>query len=200
MQKVNIILAFLALQLLQPVFPQDEKPRFYSVALVPQYLFVSGLRVDFEYNINKNNWIQFAPQVYQNESSGRLINSKYRSVNGTGCMVSHKIFLYKERNSPEGAYFSYGLGYNYFDLISVNQQTNLTSTLRVDALSSDITMGYQFIASQRLLFDIYWGLGTKYSFITHISGIGTETYNATVYDFDYSGNRFVGGFRIGFIF
>ena len=180
---------------------ETTRPRSKVMSFVPQYLINNGIRVDYEIKIKNNNWIQLCPQFYLTEKGSHTNNNTdYNEVAGVGVFAYHKIYL-SNSDSPFGSYFSYGFAYNYFniDFDETNNAVTTTESAQINKFGADLIIGYQTVVSQRIIIDIYTGVGGRYSDYKY-SGTTRPKYNDTYWDYGYTGNLLHLGFRIGFYF
>lgn len=196
--KAFVILMLLIIPALKA---QTDSSRFKVMSFVPQYLINNGIRIDYEVRIKNNSWIQFCPQFYLTEKGSRYNNGdNYNEVAGVGMFAYHKIYLNKS-NSPFGAYFSYGVTYNFFsiDFDEITNSITTSENAEINKIGADLLIGFQTTVSQRIVLDIYTGLGGRYSEYKY-SGNTKPKYNDTYWDYGYTGNLMHLGFRIGISF
>jgi len=198
-------------------FYSQDTNRTVIISGVPQYVINHGLRVDFEKKLpNMRQWIVVSPQYYMGWVDGNRSNfdspepnTQGDSLFGFGLDLTHKIFLV-ERSKPVGGYFAYGityqhfsLGYSEFDWVSYDEfgQTyydyKLTDfTDKINKFGVNAFIGIQGILVDYIVYDIYVGLGARYSHIN--AGLaGAREYNATYWDYGYSGPLLLLGARLG---
>lgn len=177
--------------------------------IVPHYLVFDGMRIDYELKIKNNHWIQLCPQFYfkeNNSSSDDNIspisitnnntNTSLRRLFGVGLDAYHKIYLGISYRQP-GAFISYGASANYFEIEYADEgNVSQTSTSSFSKIGGDVIIGYDLGFKKNLIiFGIYTGLGYRYSF-TNNSQI-KKNFTRSMYDYAYSGNIFLIGFRFG---
>ena len=196
---MRIKLAVILAGICAAAFSQADRTYYKSIAVVPQYACIGGMRFDYEYNLIKSHWIQVCPQVFYHDATDGVFTSGYMSLKGAGLHVYHKMFLRKETPGC-GPYMSYGIGYNTFNMTDIYNDEGLDENCitRIDAVTSNMLMGYQAVAFNKVIFDFYWGMGNRYSVRTYL--LGHNSFNTTANDFGFSGNRFIMGFRMGFLF
>jgi opacity protein-like surface antigen len=199
--KRNVIAFVFTMLLIISSYAQTDSSRFKVMSFVPQYLINNGIRVDYEIRIKNSSWIQLCPQFYLTERGSQYNSgSDYKEVAGAGLFAYHKVYLNKS-NSPFGAYFSYGLTYNFFniDFDETNNSVTTTESAQINKFGADLLIGFQTTVSQRIVLDIYTGVGGRYSEYKY-SGTTRPKYNDTYWDYGYTGNLMHLGFRIGIYF
>ncbi len=183
-----------------------------AISIVPQYAFISGIRVDYERKLKREDkWILFAPQLYLKTNS----NYDYDELTGVGMNVYYKMFLAQSRKkngnglSRTNVYFSVGPTYQHFRINSIEQfpveftEEGITYirfetgeyTTRINKFGGNANFGLQFTFGQFLL-DIYGGIGIRYALDSN--GGMINYFNDDWLDFGYSGILLDGGVRLGF--
>lgn len=195
----------------------QEESRSVIISGVPQYVINRGLRIDFEKKLPMNRqWLILSPQYYMGWVDRTSDNFQTQnpttdgdSLFGFGLDISHKIFLV-QRDLPKGGYFSYGLSFNHFTLgykefswvevkenglvFQVNKLTEFKDV--INKFGFNTTIGIQGILVDYIIYDLYIGLGARYSFIQQ--GLpGSRDYNQYYWDYGYSGPLLLLGARIG---
>lgn len=181
--------------------PEEKLKPSGIISFVPQYFFINGLRLDYDWAITSNHWIQMAPVFfYKNSpSDGALATTRYNNQRGGGLHVYHR-FYPAEGFAAKKIYLAYGPMYHYNKL----QYGNRSETDRPERYTAihktgfDILLGFNTLLSDNMIFDLYVGLGMRHSFI-HSDAANPEKFNNSYIDFGYSGNVLLMGLRIGFV-
>lgn len=164
---------------------------------VPINSFHNGLRFDYERQLRlETNWIVFSPQVYfgQDQRESTSIKNSYDAVYGGGIEVYHKHF--HDNRAPMGAYVMYGAKYNYFWVSFPSSEGSLPISESINRIGANIQLGVQYGNLNYFIFDIYMGLGVRYSFIEpHDNEV--KNYSDAWWDYGYRGVLLTGGVRIG---
>ncbi len=103
------------------------------ISTVPQYMFISGMRVDIEKRIgHSDQWLLVGPHIYLREKNPNYDNYYYDNYDdygyyydddelydmmaGYGITCYHKIFMgfLEEETSYSGTYLAYGLSFQNF--------------------------------------------------------------------------------------
>lgn len=191
------------------------------VSISPQHLIQSGLRFELEPHLHEQHWLTIAPTIYLNHSGVNYYNSDYKDqrdnssydkLTGIGIDIQHKMFLVDLYN-PSGPYFSYGFGYNHFCLEyeeyvfynttydGLNVITNGLQDVRhhIDRIGASILLGYTYPSERIIMFDLYIGVGLRYS-IQNINYDSQRSYDGSCVSFGYSGTLPLAGFKCGFVF
>ncbi len=200
------ILIFILLLSIHPLQAQDEIAQdgidyYRSITLVPQYLFINGIRIDFERRIKNRHWLQVCPQIYLRENSLGIFSASYDKLVGAGVLLYHKIYLNQEIDKQHGLYFSYGGGYNYYSLTYSYGSPKTTGKTEINAISGHMIVGLQMVIHERILLDIFTGLSHTYSF-KDLDKNNTKSYkfNSSSVDYGYSGSSLLLGVKLGFLF
>ena len=209
---------YLLAQTSDTTLTQRATPR-NVIAIVPQYAFYNGFRIDYERNIkHSDNWIVMAPQFYIDNDPRYYYSTSYESLAGIGINLYYKSIVYKSarrnRNndlSRHALYVSAGPNFQYFNLKNTEEVARAFTDngityfqfvvedvekkiYRVGAIAN---MGWQ-MAFDRFLLDLYLGVAFKYSMDEN--GKMIESDYADWVDPAYSGILLDGGLRIGLFF
>jgi hypothetical protein len=185
-----------------------------KIAIVPHILIFNGIRVDFEKKIAANKSVVFAPQIYlrerKEEDESKINNENYfKTLYGAGFDIYQKHFLKSEMFT--NCYFAYGLSYNYFyinfhektwveyiennlqvihyDIVEINEQIHRGGTNFIIGIDSDINKTFYF--------DIYIGLGLKYSYSIVKDNYISKKFDNFMTNYAYTGTVFTSGLKIG---
>ena len=166
-----------------------------AFSLSPLYTLENGFRIDFEFRVAKNQWVVIAPQYYiaKDKQSIFFDNDLQIDLEGYGFDLYHKIIL-KTEPTITGPYAAYGIRYNNFNYKynRSGQNYDVTNT----RYGFNVMFGYQGAVNNKLLLDVYTGCGLQVSNLK-----GDDTYTTSNSDFfmnyNYSGPRFLLGFKIG---
>lgn len=195
----------------------QDSTRTLIISGVPQYIINHGLRIDIEKRLpNIRQWLIISPQFYmgwvdrnRTDFNSSKPGTDGDSLFGFGMNLTHKIFLI-DRTKPVGGYFSYGvtyqrfsLGYSEYDWVPYDEfgQTYYEYKLAdftdiINKFGLNTCIGIQGILVDYIVYDIYIGLGARYSHIK--SGMpGAREYNQYYWDYAYSGPLLLLGARIG---
>lgn len=186
-----------------------DKEKTFSLGIVPQYAIINGIRADFDLEIkNKpNHRFVLSPLIFISTKSNLAWD--YNSMVGAGLELQHKIFLKYEPNK-KGVYFAYGPTFNYFSVTDegltakqfIDNGGNYIGlvedemTTGIYKLGGNFILGIQYVISDFLYIDPYFGIGFRFSFDDTTTGLHTY-YNDWWGDMGYSGTLMVGGIRIG---
>ncbi len=184
-----------------------------AVFILPQYVAVSGIRVDYEFKLGSGqHWIVMAPQFYSEQNG----YESYDSFKGLGLNAYFKKFLsHSVRMNDNGlhrtnVYFATGPVFQKFWMQSTEEvpeeyldngityiRYNLsevkTGIFRT-GLNADF--GVQYIYD-RFSIDLYGGVGVRVAFDKN--GDIMDFFNEQWIDFGYTGFLLNGGIRFGFM-
>ncbi len=211
----TVAFAFIILVSFSNLFAQEE-PSFKReeiISIVPQYVFQSGIRVDYEFTLknNRNSWLQLSPELYINTNGNDISNTDYKNMRGIGCEIHHKYFI-QEPNDRYGFYFAYGGGLQFY---SIKRSENVTynfnengaayiSYTRKDVSTSinkvllNFIVGKKIVRYKPFIMDYYMGVGFRYSMDKNLEIM--ERFNDSWFDQAYSGSLLVAGLKLGFAF
>ncbi|MDX2195921.1 MAG: hypothetical protein NW207_05845 [Cytophagales bacterium] len=115
MNKIISTIIFAWICITQLLHAQDST-RKWSIAILPQHVIISGLRLDLEKRFNNSiHAINIANQLYLGKK-----NDGREDLLGAGIEISHKVLIDKTKSKVEGSravdfFFSYGPAYHYFE-------------------------------------------------------------------------------------
>lgn len=189
------------------------------IYFVPQYLFIDGTRMEFEYRKNPSHAFLFSGTVYTGAlSESSLLGDSDDKWFGANAEVLHKIYLadalpqtYKYSNQiylAHGPYYQHATvtykGYGWkpstIDDLNVLQYQEGEQTLTIDKIGYSAILGVQIVTESRLTIDLYTGLGFRHSFTKKTAPDDNKTYNDTWLTPAYSGNILLLGIKIGVAF
>lgn len=199
---------------------QETKSENLIAFINPQYLLINGIRFDIEFRKPESNkWWVISPYYYSDGSSNSILSSnwnpdlelnEYENMYGAGLGVARKMFL-KSSPTANGVYAMVRFTYNYFNIKGDNlayvqttdsdglqyyQIQDLEYTININSYQGSVILGKQFNPFSKFYFDLYMGLGLKYSTHESPEKVAT-TFNRGMIDYGYSGTQFIGGFRFG---
>lgn len=190
----------------QVTIDKDLKWEF-AIGLVPQYAIVSGMRLDFDMKIKRNQYLTVAPQLYYNENYTMFYPDK-TDMRGLGLNLNYR-FLYSKTDNPQGPYIGFGLVYKYFDLTYLAEtwtyEYHLSNTFYAEdyienntefnQFGYDLLIGYQG-TYDRFFYDFYLGWGFRISDFDK-DNTDEDYWGETIFDPGYSGFLPTIGFRAG---
>lgn len=183
-----------------------------AVLIVPQYAAISGIRIDYERNLNSGNkWITISPQLYLDKNG----YNNFDQFTGFGMNVYYKLYLsHSEKKNTNGlsrttVYFSVGPTFQHFNLESTEEvpyesvELGITYiryasgevTSKINKFGATANFGLQF-TFERFIIDFYGGIGLRYS--VDENGDMVKYFNDDWVDLGYSGILLDGGVRLGF--
>lgn len=184
-----------------------------AVFLAPQYVAISGIRVDYERKLRKGHqWIVIAPQYYSDQNG----YEDFDSFTGYGINMYFKRFLsHSVRVNDNGlprtnVYFATGPAFQNFAMRSTEEvpeefidngvtyirysQNEVKTRIYKTGLNADF--GVQII-TDRFSIDFYGGVGLRLAFDEN--GEIMDYFNEYWIDFGYTGFLLNGGIRLGFM-
>lgn len=207
-----LILAIFSTSFGQADEPTDQFDGFKNtLAIVPQYAAISGIRIDYERKFKGgNHWLLVSPQVYVDNSP----YFEYDQLTGFGMNIYYKYFLhYSNQKNSNGmsrttVYCAAGPTYQRYKLKGPEQvpfeftENGVTyiGFKTVDGATvyrkygGNVNFGLQF-AFERFLLDLYAGIGIRYTIDEN--GNMAEIFNDGWLDIAYSGILLDGGVRLG---
>jgi len=195
----------------------------FTVAVQPLQIFNWGIRHDFEFRLDKGpGWLQFGTTFYyaplfENDDYPRyydgydygyngygILRESFSGLKGGGLDVNYKRFV----NPARTVYFATGLAYARFnvkyvglswkDFIEDGLQYHTFETgyhtQAINRWGINAYFGHQPGFRRSFIFDMFWGLGWRYSF----SDANKPSMNRNIFSYGYTGIVFLTGVRIGF--
>jgi hypothetical protein len=209
------------------VGPEAEKaPRRFAIAVRPFQLINSGLKLDFEMELNTpGQWLQLSLSGYNKTqdditkyngdyyyydysrgSSNFLSNfDDFDKFSGFGVGVA-----YKNMFSNSGWYWNMGLNYSYYNVnysgwgyhlfyedgIEFYEYDLRPEESSYHKIGFNVQLGKHFALTRNLFLDGFVGLGYERTFV---EGFRSSRFERGMLSFGYSGLFFSGGFRIGWM-
>jgi hypothetical protein len=179
---------------------EDDKPVYRStINFLPLYMFVEGLRIDYDRSITRNHWIQAGPVIFLNDNQHRSLLYDYPTrQQGVGLHLYHR--YYPGRGFGETPYYiSYG-GVWHYNNMSYEEPIDGFRTpvkTKLHRGGPDVIIGISGKIGGRLVIDLYTGMGLRFV------SFSSDTDDS--YRFDevqimpgYAGTVFLMGIRLGF--
>ncbi|MDR3329540.1 MAG: hypothetical protein LBS63_05500 [Prevotellaceae bacterium] len=178
-----------------------------GMALVPQAIFYDGLRVDVQPYLTPQHQLVIAPQFYYAKQPSSLYSEKISKLQGVGLELDYRVFP----NKGKTLYCAAGLNYNYYraEYMSVGMyQTGTENGLplyeygealneqTINRVGASVMMGLQVGTLYGFFFDLYAGMGFRYS------AVGKKfddsiSFDNGMWDVGYTGTYLVLGFKLG---
>lgn len=197
----KILFIFLISILLSLKLNAQEQNYKNTISFVPSYLINSGIRLDYERTINRSNHLVLGSQFYYRdivaEETLGFRGIDEGKLRGAGLEVNYKHLLLPELKIYDNAYYSVGLSYQFFKL--ENTESSIERSIGLHKAGTHFIIGYQLQSSSRVVFDIYSGLGFRYTFDGKSENNMTNTFNDYSWNFGYSGPVFMIGIKIGIL-
>jgi len=183
----------------------DEPEKNYRgmISILPLYMTVNGLRLDLDYSLNRNHWIQAAPVFFLGDNSNDktfLSHNDFLQQRGGGLHLYHRYYP-GDGFGYNNVYVSYGAMWHYNNL-TYNETLSGRSFERYTAINkvgADLIMGLYFLAADWICMDFYTGMGIRYSSFQS-DAVKTKKFNSSHMEPGFSGTIFIIGMRIGFTF
>ena len=193
----------------------------WSLKLTPQHLVLSGLWLEAEQTRagHPSQTFTLAPQLYWGPTGRpdvqftRNTFNHDESVRGAGLQVQHRFYLTKaafQHAFPTGFYLGYSPQVQFFRLnFARNEWHEETSPYGLPILvyggiryhetvvryGVAAQAGYQFPLSERVLLDVYAGVGVRKSH--YWSEFAESQYQSGPSDYAHEGVYFPAGFKLG---
>lgn len=188
------------------LMPEDMEYRF-GIGFVPQYAIVSGMRLDFDFKVARNQYLTLAPQLYYNKNYTMWYPDE-TDMKGVGANLNYR-YLFTRKESPDGPYLGFGLVYKYFDVSYFGdvwydyiENGNVVQRQEFDEINREFNQGgYDLLIGyegtyERFFFDVYVGWGFRLSDFDD-SDTEDDFWGETIFDPGYSGFLPTIGFRAG---
>jgi hypothetical protein len=208
-----IVLLFLACFTQIVVLNAQTKEFHFMIKGEPLYLINNGLCIDIEKRLgNSTKWLMVSPQFYvnyDNKDNDGFGRDNYRSLIGAGLDLTFKNFA-APRGFLSTIYFGYGATWKYYD-VKLSRETWIMTeeeglniympgtkvfNEKINKFGINAIVGMQNRMLKGVFFDIYTGLGIRYS--TYESpGEADVKFTRGVWDLGYTGISLIGGVKIG---
>jgi hypothetical protein len=185
---------------------QNQEPTTHyraMVSILPLYLTVNALRLDLDYSINRNHWIQAAPIFFLSDNTNNnnlLASHDFMQQRGAGLHLYHRYYP-GEGFGYNNVYISYGAMWHYNNL-TYNETISGRPVERFSAINkvgADLIMGLYFLAADWICLDFYTGMGLRYASFNSDAEKPLK-FNDSHLEPGFSGTIFIIGMRIGFTF
>lgn len=188
------------------VYAEDPKeqpiPAHYSggvISVLPTYMLVNGLRVDYDFALTPNHRIQLGPVLFFMDRQFDFNDN----IMGINRQTGAGLHLYQRYYPGDGfgntpVYIAYGGLWHYNHLtwnetIGINEFERYTTINRV---GGDVIIGLHVMAANVLMLDFYTGLGLRHS--TYKSDAQyPDFFRGTWFSPGFSGTLMILGVRIG---
>lgn len=180
------------------IYSTDSLPALIF-AVQPMYTAISGMRLDLDITLTKNHSLQLSPILfYNNNFSDFDISGKdFDQRRGTGLHLYHRYYP-GEGLGKSKFYISHGpmWHYNYINWEETIPGNNTEYYNSIHKLGWDVMIGRYFISTDRVMLDIYTGMGLRHS-ILETDAENTRKMNNNYWSPGYSGAILLIGFRLG---
>ena len=195
----------------------------HMLSLVPVPLFFNGFRIDYDYRLKDNLWLNVAPQFNYRRKADRP-DGQYKKVNmnapldaeenalpvytlnQTGFCLELNLRYYqpgtnRQADHTGGLYYAAGLGFEYNQSDRLNSEDTPYS-VNTTRIGTQIQIGYLCRMWPRATFDIYIGAAWRNA----INGFKNPEHEAIMmkdvqrsWTYQYNGIFAEAGIRIGFM-
>lgn len=189
---------------------QIDTSRTLFLSIVPQYLIIDGIRVDFDMKLKKyeRSWLQVCPQIYYSTENHFESVTDHKDLFGLGADINHRIYA-KSNFRYASFYLAYGPVLKYYTCISdyyrettvIENETEYIKYNKEDnryhifQTGFNVLLGLQIFTRKYLALDFYGGVGMRHSFLN--SKRIVDEFNKGILDYGYKGTLIVGGVRFG---
>lgn len=204
MKKYFLLIAF-CFSLLQL---QAQRDSSYSriISIVPQYVFVNGLRFDYDSKVSEKAWLQFSFEGFANERTEVMAAwcDEYNyDMAGLGLGFHYRYYLLTN-SQRVNTYIAPGITGNFFKTNNVlaNSDPEESSSTTIWRSELNLIVGQQYSIADKLTFDLFAGLGYRRSF-NHYSNESARrnfAFNDDMFSYGFTGNVMILGFRFGYKF
>ncbi len=186
-------------------------------SFTPQYILFEGLRFDIEKELRKNAWLDISTEIFlgRNTTDNQYEKERddyYSNLYGAGLGLNYKHFI--SSTTYGNSYFSVGPSYNFFymnyeEYIWQTQIVNGIEELhwelvdiseQIHRLSGTFLLGIETEMYERIYFDMYAGVGLRYSYPIINNNIIEYKYDDYMWSYGYSGTLALVGIRFGILY
>ncbi len=191
----------------------QTKEFHYMIKGEPLYLLNNGLCIDLEKRLgNSTKWLMVTPQLYvnyDNSNGDGMGRNNYLNLIGGGMDITFKNYA-----STEGflstVYTGFGATWKYYDVKLakdtwvLSEEDGLNVYMpgikkyneQINKFGINAILGMQNRILKGMFFDIYTGLGIRYS-MYHSADEPVYKFTRGIWDFGYTGISIIGGVRLG---
>jgi len=169
-----------------------------SLSVLP--LLKYGYELNYDRKIINQHWIRIAPIYYITQDYTRMtVLNELKFVQGYGLKLQHKYFPYSDTRSKIGLYLSYGPTFQHFYI-----ETNGKQTVKISKYGFDCAIGIRGVLADVFSLEFYGGLATNYlkddsDKTVDWRGVLSK-HRSLWFDYGTTGNYFVLGINLGFLF
>ena len=191
----------------------QTKEFHYMIKGEPLYLLNNGLCIDIEKRLgNSTKWLMVSPQFYvnyDNSNGDGMGRHNYLSLKGGGMDLTFKNYT-STKGFLSTVYVGYGATWKYYDVRLVKDTWVLSEedglniympgkkqyNEQINKFGVNAIIGMQNRILKGVFFDIYTGLGIRYS-TYNSADEPVYKFTSGIWDFGYTGISIIGGVRIG---
>ncbi|MDA3883517.1 MAG: hypothetical protein PF481_09550 [Bacteroidales bacterium] len=170
----------------------------YIWSIAPQFTAEHAMRIDLEKRLKNGSSVILAPRFYVKSGDSDEGTNDGKML-GLGGEVFHKIRI-TDLSNPIRGYITYGMLYNYYDVIQVDVEWVWDETLGVSTMigsdkekhtgvhkfGPDLAIGLEMEPIERFIIDMYAGVGARYSFVAYGDKEFINTHSS-IFDIGYTG-------------
>lgn len=193
----------------------DELHHF--VFMVPQYILINGLRLDYEYRHNKRHGFVLSGTAYVGTHLFALTFREEEKIGGSVELL-HKLYFFNKMPTfyefstqiylAHGPYYRQtNISYKQFswqnaemDGLEVLRYQDGEQSVEIEKLGYSVLIGVQLVTSSRFTLDFYTGVAFRSSTITKTSESDNRDYGEYWTSPGYSGQLLLMGCKLGVAF
>lgn len=182
-----------------------------AIMIVPQYFSRNGIRIDYEFRMNRNS-IDIGSIFYMDKSSEDVlfIDNNYRSMIGVGLDVAYKINL----RNPNKIFVPYsaingGLNWKQYNTDGETWDNYLKThityfegvrDINIYKMELDLLLGFQITPHPRFIIDVSGGVGGKYYIADSYQDFVKDDFGEYILSLAYTGITPAFNLKFGFKF
>ncbi len=188
-----------------------------KLTFTPHHLIYNCLKLNVEKELKNNDWLDIPIEMYygrrmSNSENVTTRSNYYDNLYGLGIGANYKHFFpfYNMKN----LYFSVGGMYHFFflnykssiwqiEIVNGTQQYHLNEVdvyEQINRFNANINVGIETEMYEKIYFDMFFGLGQRYSLPFYNFEISENKFDQTMWAYGYSGTVIFIGMRIGLLY
>jgi len=182
----------------KPDYGQESQPK-HMVSFLPIYMTVNAIRIDYDFSLSKQHWIQVAPLLFLRNNTMQPYPDDYDFLRlaGGGIHLYHKFYPKGKYFDRANVYISYGPIYQNLHFTYNENSGNdvIERYTHLHRIGGDVIIGVTAPIFDMLMLDFYAGMGVRHSLIES-NATRPQRFNDYTGDYGYSGNTILLGLRL----
>lgn len=181
----------------KPDHAQESQPK-HMVSFLPIYMAVNAIRIDYDFSLSNQHWIQVAPLLFLRNYTIQPFeeNPEFTRLKGVGLHLYHRFYPAGKDFERVNVYISYGPIYQNLHFTYIEgSDLEFERYTHLHRLGGDVIIGVTAPIFDMLMLDFYAGMGIRHSLIES-NATRPERFNLFMGDYGFSGNTLLLGIRL----